>query len=135
VSVHVTLRVGAESYALPVEHVLEISEFGEVTPVPGAPRFVLGVRNLRGQILPVVDFGEVLGLTRTPDPQRVLVAEVRGRSAGLAIDEVTDVRVIPEVTEEADSDVLIGATLADGELVGVVDVARVFEKLEQGKEP
>ena len=51
--VHVRVRVAGEHYALPVEDVLEVAELRAITPVPGAPPAVLGVRNLRGQVLPV----------------------------------------------------------------------------------
>ena len=58
---HVRVRVADEHYALPVADVLEVAELGEVTPVPGAGAAVLGVRNLRGQVLPVVDLATVFG--------------------------------------------------------------------------
>ena len=129
--IHVRLRVGGEAYALPVEHVLEVAELGDVSVVPGAPSEVLGVRNLRGQVLSVVDLAALLGIGREGTPQRLLVAEQGGRRAGLAIDEVTDVGPLPEPAEETQSDFLTGAALVDDELVGFVDVARLFEALER----
>ena len=53
--VHLRLRVGGERYALPIENVLEVTPLGELSGVPGAGGAVLGVRNLRGQVLPVFD--------------------------------------------------------------------------------
>ena len=58
------MRVGVETYALPIEHVQEAAELGTLTPVPGAPNSVLGVYNLRGEILPVYDLSAVLGISR-----------------------------------------------------------------------
>jgi chemotaxis signal transduction protein len=130
-SVHVRLRLGNESYALPVEHVLEVAELGEVTPVPGAQRAVLGVRNLRGQILPIVDLATVFGIAGSGRPQRVLVAESNGQRAGFAIDEVSDIEQLPDAVDETESDLLVGAALTNDELVGVVDVGRLFKSLEQ----
>ena len=129
--VHVRLRLGNETYALPVEHVLEVAELGEVTPVPGAQRAVLGVRNLRGQILPIVDLASVFGIEGSGGPQRVLVAESDGHRAGFAIDEVSDIEQLPDTVDETESDLLVGATLTSDELVGVMDIARVFRQLEQ----
>jgi purine-binding chemotaxis protein CheW len=128
-NVHVRLRIGAEAYAMPAEHVLEVAELGEVVVVPGAAAAILGVRNLRGEVLPVVDLGAVLGLPRDGKPQRLLVAEAGGRKAGFAIDEVTDVGRLTEPVEETESELLLGAALADDELVGFVDVPRLFETL------
>jgi purine-binding chemotaxis protein CheW len=131
VNTHVSLRVGVELYAVPVEHVLEVAELGDVTPVPGAPPAVLGVWNLRGQILPVLDLGGLLGLARSIEPRRLVVVEAAGRRAGLAVDEVRDVAVLPGSTEETESELLGGATLTEAGLVGVVDVLRLFGVLER----
>jgi chemotaxis signal transduction protein len=128
--VHVQVRVGAELYALPVTHVLEIGDIGDLTAAPGASRATLGVRNLRGDLLPVFDLAAVLGLPRSEAPKRMLVAERRGMRAGFAVDEVTDVEVLSEADQEVDSDLLSSAALIDGSLVGVIDVDRLFESLE-----
>ena len=127
---HVRIRVGGEAYALPVENVREVAELGEVTPVPGAGRAVLGVRNLRGEVLPVFDLATVFGAERAGHGERLVVAEGVGRRAGFAIDAVTDVGTLPEAVQEAESDLLTGAALADGELVGIVDLEAVFVALE-----
>jgi chemotaxis signal transduction protein len=129
--VHVQVRVGAELYAFPVSHVLEVSEIGALTSAPGASRSTLGLRNLRGDVLPVFDLAAVLGLPRGAAPSRLLVAERRGIRAGFAIDEVTDVEVLPEADQGADSELLARAALIDGALVGVIDVDRLFDMLER----
>jgi purine-binding chemotaxis protein CheW len=131
-SVHVRFRVGAESFALPVEQVLEVAELGELSPVPGAPPSVLGVRNLRGQVLPVIDLATVLGTAPANSASKLVIAEQSGRRAGLAIDQVTDVGELTGPLQETDSPLLAGSTLAAGELVGVVDVAGVFAAVEAG---
>lgn len=128
--VHVQVRVGAELYALPVTYVLEIGEIGELTAAPGASRATLGVRNLRGDLLPVFDLAAVLGLPRSEAPKRMLVAERRGTRAGFAVDEVTDVDVLLEADQEVDSELLSSAALINGSLVGVIDVDRLFDTLE-----
>lgn len=129
--VHVRLRVGGESYAFAVEHVLEVAELGEIAPVPGAQGDVLGVRNLRGEVLPVFDLAAVFGIGRPAAAQRLLIVEHDGRRAGFAIDEVVDVGQLPAPAQETESKFLHGASLDAGELVGVVDVARLFASLAQ----
>ena len=88
--------------------------------------------NLRGDLLPVFDLAAVLGLPRSAAPQRLLVAERGGTRAGFAVDEVTDVDELPEADQEADGDLLSGAALVDGALVGVIDVDRLFDTLGEG---
>jgi chemotaxis signal transduction protein len=131
VSVHVRLRVASETYAMPVEHVLEIADLGQVRAVPGARPELLGVRNLRGQILPVVDLALLLEIPRTAPPRRLLVAEAGGRRAGFAIDEVSGVGELADPAEETESGLLVGALWGEGDLIGVIDVPRVFDSLEQ----
>jgi len=132
--VHVRLRVGGEAYAFAVEHVLEVTDLGQLAPVPGAAAAVLGVRNLRGEVIPVFDLAAVFGIAREDAARRLLIVEHDGRRAGFAIDEVVDVRELPAPAEEAESKFLQGATLDGGELVGVVDVGSLFAALAEERE-
>lgn len=125
----VRVRVGNESYAVAVEHVTEVAELGTLTPVPGANGSVLGVRNLRGEVLPVFDLATVLEITGDSLPQCLLVAEHGSLRAGFAVDEVTDVGTLPPATEETQSNLLAGAALDDTGLVGVIDAERLFAAL------
>jgi chemotaxis signal transduction protein len=127
--VHVRVRVGGESYAVAVEHVIEVAELGTLSPVPGARNSVLGVRNLRGDVLPVFDLAAVLGVTGDSLPQCLLVTELGSLRAGFAIDEVTDVGELPPIGEETHSKLLAGAALDDSGLIGVVDVELLFAEL------
>jgi chemotaxis signal transduction protein len=127
--VHVRLRVGDERYAVPIESVLEVAELGELSAVPGAGAAMLGIRNLNGNVLPVFDLARVLAIAGDASTPRVVVAEHDGRLAGLAVDEVTDVGELAGAAEETDAEHLSGAVLEDGQLVGIVDVERLFRAL------
>ena len=120
--VHVRVQVAGEHYALPIDGVLEVAELGDVTPVPGAPSGVVGVRNLRGQLITVASLAALFGLEAARTPERIVVAEDGGRRAGLAVESVLDVAVVPEPAEPAESPYVRGASLVDGALVGVVDL-------------
>ena len=127
--VHVRLRMGRERYAVPIENVLEVAELGVLSALPGAGAAVLGVRNLRGQVLPVFDLARVLAVAGDAAPPRVVVTEHEGRLAGLAVDEVTDVVALAGEAEQADAEYLSGAILEDGQLVGILDIERLFGSL------
>jgi len=129
VSAYVRFRVADEAYAVPVAHVLEVAGLGQVTPVPGSRAEILGVRNLRGKILPVIDLAALLGTRRAGPPGRLLVTESGGRQAGLAIDEVTEVGELADLADEAEFALLLGTLLEDGTLIGVLDVPAVFDAL------
>ena len=128
-AIHVRLRMGRERYAVPIENVLEVAELGLLSALPGAGAAVLGVRNLRGQVLPVFDLARVLAIAADPARPRVVVAEHEGRLAGLAVDEVTDVAALAGAAEPAEAEYLSGAILEDGQLVGILDVERLFGAL------
>jgi len=127
-AVHVRVRVAGEHYALPVERVLEVAELDTLAAVPGAPAEVLGLRNLRGQVLPVISLGAVLGLGGG-DPTRVVVVESGELRAGLRVDEVLDVEELAPSSEQVEADFLRGACLVDGELVGALDVDAVLASI------
>lgn len=93
---YVTFRVEQETYALDVLRVREVLRSAEVVPVPGAPASVLGVINLRGSIVPVVDARHRLGLAppAADGPSRVLIMESGWQAVGLRVDSVADVTTV-----------------------------------------
>jgi chemotaxis signal transduction protein len=129
----VRVRVGKEHYAFPVSNVLEVAELGDLASIPGAGAAVLGARNLQGRVLPVFDLAQLLGISRTDAALRLVVTEQDGVLAGLAVDEVTGVAPLTGALEATDADHLSHAALEDGSLVGVIDVAQIFEAL--GRRP
>ena len=130
-SLQVLVGVAGEQYALPVDNVLEVAEYGEVSPLPGAPASVLGVRNVRGNVLAVLDLAKVFAIERAGSPERIAIVELDGRKAGLAVDSVIGVEHLPDTSEEVESTHLVGATLHDGALVGVVDVRSVLDVVQK----
>jgi purine-binding chemotaxis protein CheW len=146
VETYARFTVGPEQYGVPVRHVVEIRELGACTPVPGAPPAILGVRNVRGQVLPVADLASVLGVNCGADsagqvPGLMLVAEHAGLTAGLSISDVIDVGELPEPSpaddltrppgREGRHDLVVGTTMADDQLIGVLDVPKVFQALAE----
>jgi purine-binding chemotaxis protein CheW len=129
--VFVRVRVAEEHYALPVEQVVEVVERGHLTPLPGAPPEVIGIHNLRGQVLPVVDLAAPLGL-EARDPARIVIAEAGEGRAGFAVDAVIDVAELPPASERRESPHLRGAVLVEGTLIGVLDVESVLAPLAGG---
>ena len=90
---YVLFRLGAEEYGLPVGAVVSIVRFRLPTPVPRASEFVLGVVNLRGRVLPVIDLGRrfsgeqfVAGPT-----SRIVVTEGESGAVGIAVDSAHEV--------------------------------------------
>jgi purine-binding chemotaxis protein CheW len=125
-AMHVRVRSGGEHYALPVGGVREIARLGQITPVPGAPAAVLGIWNLRGDVMAALDLATLLGLEPDAEPSRILVAEDGELRAGLTVESVLDVGSLPESLEPTDSEYLSGVVLIERTPVGVIDLAAVL---------
>ena len=128
-AVHLRVIAGDEHYALPVSSVLGITQLGEVTAVPGAAPELLGVRNLRGAVIPLIDLAAVLGLDGGHVLEWIVVCESRGGRCGLALAETLDVGEIPGADDDVEAPFLSGIALVDGDLVGIVDVDAIFDSL------
>ncbi|HYS81997.1 MAG TPA: chemotaxis protein CheW [Anaeromyxobacteraceae bacterium] len=90
-------RVGDEEYAIDLRRIREILQPLPVTPVPGAPEFIEGVMDLHGEVVPVVDVRERLGLALLPDgaKAKLLVVNVARRVLALRVDAVLEVVRLP----------------------------------------
>ena len=130
---YVRMALGGEVYALPVDTVLEVADLPDVTPVPGAPRPVMGVCNLRGNVLPVVDAALLFGTAEARHAsQRLVVTELAGRRVGLAVGAVTEVGPLPGTREPTDGEHLSGAVIVEGALVGLLELDSLLAAVEPG---
>lgn len=93
----VVFKIGNEEFAVEINQVREIVRVVPITVVPRAPSFIEGVVNLRGQILAVIDLAKKLELTvsERSDKSRIVVVEIEDNTAGMIVDEVTEVLRIP----------------------------------------
>lgn len=101
---HVVFRVGDETYGIPIAQIGEISKPMYTTPVPRTADFVLGIGNVRGVVIPIVDLATRLRLGQCDKAResRVLIVRHGGEQTGLLVDEVIGVMSIaPENLEEA----------------------------------
>lgn len=98
---YLTFRLGAETFALEILHIKEIIEYGGLTEVPLMPRFLRGVINLRGSVVPVIDLAVRFGRPATAIGRRscVVIVEVEFGGAwhdlGVIVDAVDEVLEIP----------------------------------------
>lgn len=86
----VGFRVGGKRLAAGFDEVAEILPMPQVTPVPGAQPWMLGVANIRGNLLPIVDLKQFLEGERTVlhEGQRVLIVRQPGGDVAITIDEL-----------------------------------------------
>jgi len=93
----VVFKLADEEFGAPINQVYEILRLVEITRVPRAPRFIEGVINLRGKVIPVLDLRRrfELPMTTPPEQQRIMEVEVEGQIIGMIVDAVTEVISLP----------------------------------------
>lgn len=94
--------IGEGTYAIPVELLTEIIISQKIFPVPSTPSHVLGVINLRGNIIPIVDIRPALSLPQTSASGHQIVIVKHGTvSLGIIVDNVYAVVGVPESSVQA----------------------------------
>lgn len=93
-----TFRIGEEGYGLDIRHITEIIGIQKITPVPDMPDYVVGVINLRGNVIPIMNVRRRFGLPlKEYDPRTcIIVVNLEETSLGLIVDEVSEVLTITE---------------------------------------
>jgi len=138
---YLTFALGEEKFAIPVDHVQEVVEFGQVTKVPNAPEYMLGVINLRGRVLPLLDTKLKLGLKAPTITQArrimvwdILTADDKSYQIGAMVDfarEVveiseTEIQEAPEVDNLRTAAPITGIVNHQGDITMIMDITRVF---------
>ena len=132
-------RIGEESYSVDVADVREIFQEYTVTSLPCTPEFILGVTNIRGEILSVTDPAILMSLGRIVGPddaQAPAVVVTNGLVAtAIVVDEIGDIVEVAKsaleppvsIIDRAQVEFVAGSMFIDGAMVGVLNVERVLE--------
>ena len=125
----VGFRIGAKRLAAGFNEVVEILPMPQVTPVPGAQPWLLGVANIRGNLLPIVDLKQFLEGERTVlhEGQRVLIVRQPGGDVAVTIDELFGQRSFTDAQQQP-AEALAHNVLAQGRYAHFVD--RVYDLAE-----
>ncbi len=132
-----TFYVGNALCGMDILKVQEINKLLDMTNVPQAPDYVIGILNLRGQIVTIIDLSKKLGLSETDlgsDPRNIIV-NTPGEHIGLLIKKISDVVVAdPERIEQAPANIsgiqgkyFTGVYKTDTKLIGILDVDKVLK--------
>jgi purine-binding chemotaxis protein CheW len=132
----VTFRLGGEKYGINVMRVQEILCVTEITPVPGAYSYVLGMINLRGNVVTVIDTRNRFGLMSKPadDDSRIVIIEAEAYIIGFLVDSVAEViemraseiEISPNFGHDETSKYIQGVTVRNNELLILVDLNKLL---------
>lgn len=136
----VTFRLGNETYGINVMQVQEVLRFTEIAPVPGAPIYVLGIINLRGNVVTVIDTCQRFGLTPIDisDNTRIVIIEAEQQVIGILVDSVAEVVYLrvseieqaPNVGNDENAKFIQGVANRDNELLILVDLNKLLTESE-----
>jgi purine-binding chemotaxis protein CheW len=136
----VTFRLENETYGINVMHVQEVLRISEIAPVPGAPPYVLGIINLRGNVVTVIDTRSRFGLPPgdIDDNSRIVIIESEKQVVGILVDSVAEVvelrgseiDVAPNVGNEESSKYIQGVATRENDLLIVVDLNKLLSEGE-----
>ncbi|WP_394192018.1 chemotaxis protein CheW [Pseudoalteromonas atlantica] len=136
----VTFKLESETYGVNVMQVQEILRYTEIAPVPGAPSYVLGIINLRGNVVTVIDTRARFGLmsAEATDNSRVLIIEAEEQVIGILADSVAEVVYLrsseidsaPNIGTEESAKFIQGVSNRDGELLILVDLNKLLNDEE-----
>lgn len=137
----VTFRLGQEEFGLDVFTVQKILRHEPVTPVPRAPRFVEGVLDVRGEVIPVLDLRKRFELPRTDTDEdtRIVLVDFQGEPLGLVVDAVMEVLRVPETMlapppryfKGLAQEFIRGIVRMDQRLVVLIDLEQVLSSDER----
>jgi len=132
----VTFFLEKERYGINVMQVQEVLRVSEIAPVPGAPNYVLGIINLRGNVVTVIDTRKRFGLVSTDidDSTRIIITEAEEQVIGIMVDSVAevvdlksnDIDVAPNVGNEDSTQFIQGVASLEGELLIIIDLNRLL---------
>ena len=136
----VTFRLGNETYGINVMQVQEVLRYNDIAPVPGAPIYVLGIINLRGNVVTVIDTCQRFGLQPidVSDNTRIVIIEADGQVIGILVDSVAEVVYLrsseiesaPNVGNNESAKFIQGVANRNGELLILVDLNKLLSDSE-----
>jgi len=104
----VTFKIDMEEYGINIGHVQEINRLTEVTKVPRVPDYIVGIVNLRGNVIPALDLRRFFQLSNRQftDTTRIIIVEVKGKRTGIVVDSVSEVLSLEKNLIEAPPEIL-----------------------------
>ena len=135
-------KLGAEEYGIDILRVQEIRSFEQPTRIANAPSHVLGVVNLRGTIVPIVDMRVKFNLEQKAYDAFtvVIVLHIGSRVVGMVVDGVSDVitltpdqlRPVPEFNSSIDSEHLLAIGAIEQRMLILLDIEKLMQSADMG---
>lgn len=136
---HLAFDVGGQSYAIAIASVREIRGWTEPSSMPDAEAYIMGVINLRGEVLPLMNLAAKLGLETPEINERsvIIVVEIGKQTVGLLVDSVSNIiapspdkiKEPPEAARNGENSYVSALTLVEEEIVRILDLSPMLPKM------
>jgi purine-binding chemotaxis protein CheW len=132
----IEFSLGSEDYAIPLLMVREVISIPDTTPIPKSPPHFVGIMNLRGQVISVVDLRKKLKVeTRHDKEEAVIIVDIGGMNIGVVVDSINkvlafsseDVSEMPEVEHQVNTHFIFGVYKKEHSLTVLLDIAKVLD--------
>ena len=133
----VSFYAGGQSFSLAITQVREIRRWSPVTPLPNAPRELLGVMNLRGSVIPIYDLAASFGLSATAEsPRNVVVVAMHDKQTfGLLVEAVSEILSVdrtqiqdaPDIRSENARRSITGVITVEDGMTRVIDLGAMLQ--------
>jgi len=137
----VCFKLGDEEYAFDIMDIQEVVRVQEMTHIPQLPDFVLGVLNLRGNIISVFDLRKKLHLPVKPfdNNTKIVVAKVEESVFSMVIDEILEnvtleranIDPAPNVKMQISRECISGLGALDGRIITILDLTKIHEDIKK----
>ncbi|UJW76061.1 chemotaxis protein CheW [Rhizobium sp. SL42] len=136
----IAFRIGEQEFCVNIMSVREIRGWTPATPLPHSPGYVLGVINLRGAVLPIIDLSKRLGMKPVEPSARhvIIVAQVRSKIIGLLVEAVSDILTVteeniqptPEISSDLERQYARGILAIDKRMICLIELGALFTDAE-----
>lgn len=136
----IAFRIGDQEFCVNIMSVREIRGWTPATALPHSPGYMMGVINLRGAVLPILDLSARLGMKPAEPTARhvIIVAQVRTKVVGLLVDAVSDILTVtdeniqptPEVSSELERQFARGILAIDKRMICLIELEALFNETE-----
>lgn len=137
---YLSFSLGSEDYGIPLLSVKEVIALPEITPMPFTPAYFLGIMNLRGQVISVVDLRQKFGVkTKSNAETAVIICDLGDCSLGVVVDSINsvflpsakDVSEKPDIQSSVDTKYITGICKREHQLTILIDIVQALSPIDQ----
>lgn len=132
--------LGPEEFAIPLLSVREVIAVPEMTPIPHTPAHFLGIMNLRGQVISVIDLRKKFNITaKSSEETTVVILDLKPQALGVVVDSVNSVLAPkaeeimdkPSIESSKNTEYIMGVYRKDSKLVLLIDIVKTLSEQDR----